>query len=649
MSETAQDFRAGSRFGPYRLRRLLGRGGMGEVYEALDTVKDRVVALKLMSPKFSRDPVFRARMQREAHTAGRLQEPHVVPIHDYGEIDGQLFIDMRMVEGADLHTLLHRFGPLTPPRAVAILRQVASALDAAHAAGVMHRDVKPENILITSEDFAYLVDFGIAAATTDERLTQLGTTVGTWKYMAPERFTNAELTYRADIYSLACVLHECLTGAPPYPGDSAGTLVTAHLYEPIPKPSGLRPGIPKAFDQVIARGMAKNPDERYPTAGELMQAAHRALSTPGQDEAVIRMRRSQEVTLLRRSQQSTLSGTAADLAASLTAPTPAPATAPTPAPAATPPKAIATARPERSSEGPTEKTRSPWRSWLRRKTVLTSAAVLTVAAIVAAAVIATMSHQRQESRESHQATLPFTGLREPEGVDVDNGGTVYVADTLHNRVLALSAGATSPAVLPFDGLNYPTGVTADNVGTVYVTDAGNKRVVVLPAGSTTQIELPFTDLGNPTGVTVDSSRTVYVTDTAKNRVVALRAGSNRQTELPFTGLSAPTGVVVNGTGTIYIADGGNNRVLALPADSSTQAALPFTGLKEPGGVTVDSEGAVYVTDSGNNRTLKLPVGPTAQVELPFTGLDYPWGLAVDNGGTVYVAGHNNKVVVLRQK
>jgi serine/threonine-protein kinase len=649
MSNTAQGFRAGSQFGHYRLRRLLGRGGMGEVYEAQDTVKHRVVALKVMSQQFSGDPVFRARMQREAHTAGQLQEPHVVPIHDYGEIEGQLFIDMRLVEGTDLHTPLERLGPLAPARAVAILRQVASALDAAHAAGVMHRDVKPENILITDEDFAYLVDFGIAAATTDERLTQVGSTVGTWKYMAPERFTNAELTYRADIYSLACVLHECLTGAPPYPGDSAATLVTEHLYEPIPKPSGLRPGIPKAFDEVIARGMAKNPDERYPSAGELMRAAHRALSTPGQDEAVIRLHRSPEATL---------PGTIADLAASFPAPTPASAAAPTwtPSsgpvhtfaggpPAATPPNAIATAQPERPSEGPTEKTR---RSWLRRNTVLTAAAVVTVA-IAAAAVIATMSHQRQESRESHQATLPFTGLREPEGVDIDDGGTVYVADTLHNRVLALPAGATSPAVLPFDGLNYPTGVTADNVGTVYVTDAGNKRVVVLPAGSTTQIELPFTDLGNPTGVTVDSSRTVYVTDTAKNRVVALPAGSNRQTELPFTGLNAPTGVVVNGTGTIYIADGGNNRILALPADSSTQAALPFSGLNQPGGVTVDSEGAVYVTDSGNNRTLKLPVGPTAQVVLPFTGLDYPWGLAVDNRGAVYVAGHNNKVVALRQK
>jgi len=199
--------RVGSWFGPYRLIRLLGRGGMGEVYQAEDTRKRRVVALKLISPQFSGDPMFRARMQREADAAGRLNEPHVVPIHDYGEIDGQLYLEMRLIEGTDLATLLKRGGALSPPRAVAIVRQIASALDAAHGGGVTHRDVKPENILITGDDFAYLVDFGIANAATDEKLTELGTAVGTYAYMAPERFSNAEVTYRADIYALAAVLH----------------------------------------------------------------------------------------------------------------------------------------------------------------------------------------------------------------------------------------------------------------------------------------------------------------------------------------------------------------------------------------------------------------------------------------------------------
>ncbi|MEB4210216.1 serine/threonine-protein kinase PknH/PknJ [Mycobacterium sp. 94-17] len=314
-----QSSRAGSMFGPYHLKRLLGRGGMGEVYEAEHTVKEWTVAVKLLSGSFSRDPVFRERLKREARTAGRLQEPHVVPVHDYGEIDGQMFLEMRMVEGTDLDSVLKRFGPLTPPRAVAIITQIASALDAAHAAGVMHRDVKPQNILITRDDFAYLVDFGIASATTDEKLTQLGTAVGTWKYMAPERFSDAEVTYRADIYALACVLFECLTGSPPYRADSAGVLVSAHMMDPVPAPSEQRPGVPKAFDAVIARGMAKRPEDRYASAGDLALAAREALSNPDQDRAA---------TILRRSQESALPTTDIDGARANT-PAPPPAYQPT--------------------------------------------------------------------------------------------------------------------------------------------------------------------------------------------------------------------------------------------------------------------------------------------------------------------------------
>jgi serine/threonine kinase PknH len=289
--------RVGCMFGPYQLKRTLGRGGMGEVYEAEHTVKGWTVALKLMSESVSSDPVFRERMRREARITGRLQEPHVVPIHDYGEIDGQMFLEMRLIEGTDLDTLLKRFGSLSPPRAVAVLAHIASALDAAHAAGVTHRDVKPPNILVTRDDFAYLVDFGIASANTDEKLTQFGTAVGTWKYMAPERFSNDPVDYRADIYALACVLYECLTGAPPYPSDSAGVLVTAHLMEPIPQPSAKRAGVPRAFDAVIARGMAKKPEDRYPSAGDLARAAHEALTNPEQTQAIKILRRSEESTL----------------------------------------------------------------------------------------------------------------------------------------------------------------------------------------------------------------------------------------------------------------------------------------------------------------------------------------------------------------
>src|ERR1700739_3318636 len=296
MSEPEESSRAGTQFGPYRLIRLLGRGGMGEVYEAEDTVRERTVALKLMPEALSQDVVFRKRMEREARTAGRLQEPHVVPIHDFGEIDGQLFVDMRMIEGTDLGTVLSRFGPMAPPRAVAIIRQIAAALDAAHKADVMHRAINPANILLPGAACAYLVDFGIASATTDEKLTSMGSTIGTWRYMAPERFTSRDLSSSSDTYALACVLFECITGSPPYPGKGP-SVMTAHLRQPVPRASSLRPGIPVALDEVIARGMAKDPADRYPTAGDLAQAAHRALSERDQDRSEDILTRSQIATL----------------------------------------------------------------------------------------------------------------------------------------------------------------------------------------------------------------------------------------------------------------------------------------------------------------------------------------------------------------
>ena len=279
MSNTGPEI--GTQFGPYLLRRLLGSGGMGTVYEAQDTVMDRVVALKLISGTYAQDPDYRGRLQREARLAGRLQDPHVVPVQSAGEIDGQLYVDMRLINGTDLDTLLKQSGPLPPAKAVSMARQVASALDAAHAAGILHRDVKPGNILITADDFAYLCDFGIANAATEQKLTQAGDTLGTWTYMAPERFTGDEtkVTPSADTYALACVLFEALTGTPPFTGDRA-TLVASHLTQPPPRAS-MQVGLPPELDDVISRGMAKKPEDRYASSGEFARAAEAAVESLG--------------------------------------------------------------------------------------------------------------------------------------------------------------------------------------------------------------------------------------------------------------------------------------------------------------------------------------------------------------------------------
>ncbi len=276
-------------FGPYRLDELIGRGGMGEVFRAFDTLRKRTVALKRLRPSLLADPEFQARFRAESELAARLRSAHVIPIHDYGEIDGRLYIDMRLVDGEDMGDRLTARGAMPPADVVDVLGQIAGALDAAHAAGLVHRDVKPSNVLfspadgVSGRDFAYLVDFGIArAADGTGALTGSGPIVGTVDYMAPERFERRFPDHRVDVYALACVMFEALTGMKPFVTDSLAGLLYSHLHEPPPRPSVRRPGVSAAFDAVIARGMAKDPDQRFPTAGALADAARLALEQPAE-------------------------------------------------------------------------------------------------------------------------------------------------------------------------------------------------------------------------------------------------------------------------------------------------------------------------------------------------------------------------------
>ena len=271
--------------GPYRLDALLGRGGMGEVYRAYDTEQDRRVALKILPASLSQDPLYRGRFRREARLASALTDPHVVPIHRYGEIDGQLFLDMRLVDGEDLGEVLRRNRRLPPEDAVRLIEQVASALDAAHREGLVHRDVKPSNVFLTrpgtpeAPRFAYLGDFGLArnlVGTASAVLTVAGHAVGTPEYMAPERFLGGQVDGRVDVYSLACLLHECLTGEPSFVREGMPALMHAHIHAPPPRPS-TRKGVASGFDAVVARGLAKDPARRYATAGELAAQARAVL------------------------------------------------------------------------------------------------------------------------------------------------------------------------------------------------------------------------------------------------------------------------------------------------------------------------------------------------------------------------------------
>ncbi|ULE34078.1 serine/threonine-protein kinase [Mycobacterium sp. IDR2000157661] len=280
MSSRDGDSRLGTTFGPYELQSLIGVGGMGEVYRAYDTARERTVALKVLRADMAADPDFQERFRRESRVAARLQEPHVIPVHDFGDIDGVLYIDMRLVEGASLKELLRTAGALPPSRAVSVIGQVAAALDAAHGNGLVHRDIKPENVLLTPDDFVYLVDFGIAHGGGEASVTKTGLVLGSCAYMAPERISGERGGPASDVYSLACLLYECLTGRAPFEAGDLREVMGAHLFTAPPRPSIMRRGVGRGFDDVVARGMAKKPADRFPTAGDLAKAAAAAADQP---------------------------------------------------------------------------------------------------------------------------------------------------------------------------------------------------------------------------------------------------------------------------------------------------------------------------------------------------------------------------------
>lgn len=267
--------------GRYRLEGLLGRGGMGEVYRAVDTSDGRAVAVKVLPA--SADQHHADRLRREAAVVASLADPHIVEVLDTGDGDGRLYLAMTLVEGADLRRVLSG-GRLDPGRATAILTQVATALDTAHANGIVHRDVKPSNILLSEDGTAYLTDFGIARPLDPEvtRMTVTGGYVGSLDYIAPEQLRGLDVTPTADVYSLACVLYEALTGTVPFPGVDPAAKLAAQLNSTAPAPSVFDPRIPPALDLVVATGMDKDPRRRYATAGQLMAAAEAALAQPAQ-------------------------------------------------------------------------------------------------------------------------------------------------------------------------------------------------------------------------------------------------------------------------------------------------------------------------------------------------------------------------------
>jgi Protein kinase domain len=271
--------RIGTEFAGYRIEGLLGRGGMGVIYRAEHPRLGATIALKVMEPELAMDEVFRERFVREARAAARIRHPNIIPIYDAGEWHGDLYIAMRYIEGDDLRSVLRKDGALPTDQTYVIGLQIASALDAAHRSGLIHRDVKPGNILIEagpdpdSAPIAYLADLGLTKHVDSQSgVTDSGELLGTIDYVAPEQISGLRVDGRADVYSLACVLFECLTGAVPYVRENQAAVLWAHLHDEVPRATTMNPSLPEAVDAALARGMAKSPEDRFSTARELVMA-----------------------------------------------------------------------------------------------------------------------------------------------------------------------------------------------------------------------------------------------------------------------------------------------------------------------------------------------------------------------------------------
>ncbi len=282
MADKRGDPRLGTVIAGYRIEEKIGRGGMGVVYRAQHLNLQRRAAIKIIAPDLAESEGFRERFSREARIAAALQHPNIVTVYDAGEVDGLLYLAMQYIQGEDLAAMLRVEGRLRPYRAIDVCRQVASALDAAHASGLIHRDVKPANVLIEGRT-AFLTDFGLTKRLdgAQSQLTRAGDVVGTIHYVAPEQIEGRRVSARSDVYSLGCLLYHCLAGQVPFALETDVAVIYAHLSEEPPKLSELRPELPEGLDAVMAKALDKSPDRRFPSCGDMISAARAVIDAAG--------------------------------------------------------------------------------------------------------------------------------------------------------------------------------------------------------------------------------------------------------------------------------------------------------------------------------------------------------------------------------
>jgi len=629
---TPADPRLGTRLAGYQIQALLGRGGMGVVYLAEQTGPHRQVALKLLLAQAATSEAFRERFLRESELAAAIEHPNVLPVYDAGETDGVLWIAMRYVDGIDLAALLARQGPLDPEQALAIGGQVAGALDAAHARGLVHRDVKPGNVLLAmvsgAVTHAYLADFGLTRRVRGVRgLTVSGQVLGTIDYVAPEQVEGGQVDGRADQYSLGCVLFECLTGMVPFRRDSELAVLWAHVHDPPPRIGEHRPDLPPALDEAIGRALAKAPGDRYPSCGALVATAQAALAGSAPTGGRHRVgrpvgrrsghRRRPWLPGLARRSSLVLTITAAVLSAVLLV------------------VAVVLARDGGAPAGPAAPAVLLAANQAVRIDPATYEPVAAVAvgtdpaAVIGGGGLVWVANRRDgtvsvvdPATNRVQQPIPASGSG-PVGQGGPGlafaSGSLWVANADQRRVTRVEPEADPTAIIPVDGS--PTAIVAaqDAVWVAVRTQRGGGLLARIDAGSnqvTRRIPLPHA----PTGLAITpDGRTVWVATAADRAVHRIDTGAGRvvkRIELP----QAPDQAAY-GDGAVWVTSSRSDAVLRInPTTSRVQATIPVGN--GPSGIAFGADrvwvangqdGTVSTIDPQSNQvgTLRLGFRPTA--------------------------------------
>ncbi len=610
----------GSVLAGYRIDEVVGRGGMGVVYRATDVGLERPVALKVVAPELGHDPSFRARFARELKYVASIDHPNVIPVHHAGEVDGVLFIAMRYVLGTDLRRMIDHERVLSPQRAANIVNQVAEALDAAHACGVVHRDVKPANVLIedrSGSDHVFLTDFGLSKHTTSAPgLTQTGHFVGTVDYVAPEQIRGEQVNERADVYALGCVLYHAVTGQAPYAKDSEAAKLWAHMYEPPPSVREANADAPAAFDEVIRRAMDKDAGARYDSAGELGRAALAALQPPGET-----------IPGNVAARPAALDETAASGTLEPAPPPPppppverGPAPAQEPAPGAPPSEPPAPAAPAR------ERRRGP----SRRAGLIAGGLALAAAVVAAVVLLGPGGGSGGSDGPQVAATIPVgSGPRDVAAA----GNLIWVANYDDGTLTRIDAGSQK-------GTSVEAGenplALAVGEGRLWVADAlegldrldpktGEKRGATRPLTS------------DPEDVAVGAGA-VWLPNSLRGTVTRLDAETVRVSKGPIKVGAAPVEVAV-AEGAAWVVNEGSKSVTRIDDTTARRIGEPIPVGANPSGVDVGA-GSVWVTNRDADtvtridaRTGKVEGGPIEVGDGPAAvavGLDHVWVANADD-------------------